>query len=266
MRALPRRRPAPRPALLFLRLFLVASAGCDDGTGPGVVIREPFDFQRDATQRAVLRVTGVNGNITVTGIPGGDTFHATGYRQVRGCSRSEAEEWIDQLEVRVAETEAAIVVETVQPQLTGPCTLEVEYDITVPARLRGVLTDVNGNVTARALAGGVGVTDVNGNVVVEGDAGGVTVRLTNGNVAGGLALEGEEAIDLQTVNGNVVLSIPAGTSAALSAALVNGAISVYNLTLSNAVRTSTSLTGILGGGTGAIVLRTTNGNIVIQAE
>lgn len=267
MRAIPRGRPAPPSGLLVLGLLLILPAfGCDDGTGPGVVIREPFDFQRDATSRTVLRVTGINGDITVTGVPGGDTFRATGYRQVKGCSQSDAESWIDQLEVRITETDAAIVVETVQPRITSPCTLEVEYDITVPARFRGILTDVNGNVAARALAGGVGVTNVNGNVALDDDVGGVMVRLTNGNVTGSLALQGEDAVDLQTVNGNVVLAIPTSTSASLSASLVNGAISVYNLALSNAVRTSTTLTGTLGTGIGAILLRTTNGNIVIQGE
>jgi len=68
-------------------------------------------------------------------------------------------------------------------------------------------------------------------------------------------------IAVDNVNGSIALDIPQNTSADFSASLVNGSISLQNLTLHNRVTTSKSLQGRLGDGQGMISLRTTNGNI-----
>ena len=70
-------------------------------------------------------------------------------------------------------------------------------------------------------------------------------------------------IVVDNVNGSIVLDIPQNTSADFSASLVNGSISLQNLTLHNRVATSKSLQGRLGDGQGMISLRTTNGNIEV---
>ncbi|MEJ2218208.1 MAG: hypothetical protein P8099_16485 [Gemmatimonadota bacterium] len=261
----PRRLPRPlmHSALRWLLVSLIA-AGCDWGVGPDdVVLSEPFDYQQDATGRTRFRVVGINGDITITGVAQGDTLRATGFRRVRNCSRSQAEQWMAQLQVQVSATADEIVVQTVQPLDTNPCTLEVEYEVTVPARLAARAVNVNGNVTATDMGDGASVTNVNGNVTLAGIAGSTRVRLTNGNIAADVEIAGAEAIDLLTVNGNVALAIPTTTSAMLLATVINGTISIANLVLMNQVSTGTTLTGTLGTGEGDIALRTTNGNIAV---
>jgi len=71
-------------------------------------------------------------------------------------------------------------------------------------------------------------------------------------------------IAVDNVNGRIALDIPQNTSAEFSASLVNGSISLQNLTLHNRVATSKSLQGRLGEGQGTITLRTTNGNIDVS--
>jgi len=71
-------------------------------------------------------------------------------------------------------------------------------------------------------------------------------------------------IAVDNVNGSIVLDIPQNTSAEFFASLVNGSISLQNLTLHNRVATSKSLQGRLGDGQGMITLRTTNGNIDVS--
>jgi hypothetical protein len=261
----PQSLPCPliRPALGWMLITLVV-VGCDGNLRPDdVVLSEPFDYQQDATGRTRFQVVGINGDITVTGVAQGDTLRATGHRRVRNCSRSQAEQWMAQLEVRVSATAGEVVVETVQPLDTSPCSLEVEYELTVPARLAGRVVNVNGNVAVTSLSAGASVTNVNGNVALVGITGSTVVRLTNGNVLADVVIAGAEAIDLLTVNGNVALTIPTETSAMLSATLTNGTISVVNLVLTNQVSTGTMLAGTLGAGEGDIGLRTTNGNIAI---
>lgn len=264
----PQRLPHPlmRPAFRWLLVSLMA-AGCDLGVEPDdAVLSEPFDYRQDATGRTGFQVIGVNGNIAITGVTAGDTLRATGYRRVHNCSRSQAEQWLAQLEVRVSATADEVVVETVQPLDTSPCSLEVDYELTVPARLAGRVVNVNGNVAVTSLDGGASVTNLNGNVTLAGVTGSTLVRVTNGNIAAVVEIVGAEAVDLLTVNGNVALTIPVATSAMLLATVTNGTISVANLVLMNQVSTGTTLTGTLGAGEGDIALRSTNGNIAIAGS
>jgi DUF4097 and DUF4098 domain-containing protein YvlB len=108
----------------------------------------------------------------------------------------------------------------------------------------------------------VAVNNTNGNVTLDDVLGDQLVMLVNGNVESQTPILAQGGvIDLQTVNGNVALDIPQGTSAQFSAHLVNGTITTSGLLLLNPVSTMTSLTGTLGGGQGIIDLRTVNGNI-----
>ncbi len=256
-----------RPTLALLAPLAVIAAGCDWGVGPDdAVLSEAFAYEQDATGRTRFQLVGINGNIAITGVAQGDTLRATGYRKVHNCSRSQAEQWMEQLEVRVSATADVVVVETVQPLNTSPCTLEVEYELTVPARFAGQVSNVNGNVAATNLGNGVSVANVNGNVTLAGTTGSSRVRLTNGNVTAAVAITGAGFVDLLTVNGNVALAIPTTTSATLSAAVTNGTISIANLALANQVSTSRTLTGTLGAGEGDIALHTTNGNIAVAGS
>ena len=71
-------------------------------------------------------------------------------------------------------------------------------------------------------------------------------------------------IVVDNINGSIALDIPQSTSAEFFASLVNGNISLQNLTLHNRVATNKSLQGTLGDGQGMITLRTTNGNIDVS--
>ncbi len=251
--------------LAGLLLLAIVAAGCEDTTSldDEATISVPFQFQQDATGRTAFQLIGVNGEVVVTGVAEGESVVVSGFRRVVGCGQEDADVWIDELEVRVTETEDEIIVQTIQPVGTSPCTLVVDYELSVPQRLAGEIVNVNGPVSVTSLSGGVTVTSVNGPVTLDDGQGDTTVRLTNGAITADLAIEAGETIDLLTVNGEIDLSIPVTTSAILSAILVNGTIDLDNLTLSNASTSSTSLTGTLGDGAGAILLRTTNGNISI---
>jgi DUF4097 and DUF4098 domain-containing protein YvlB len=177
-------------------------------------------------------------------------------------SVADAQDYLDWLEVVVTELGNDIVIRTVQPSNNGGRNLVVNYELSVPARLIAQLVNLNGNVTAQLMDNTVAVNNTNGNVTLDDVLGDQLVMLVNGNVESQTPILAQGGvIDLQTVNGNVALDIPQGTSAQFSAHLVNGTITTSGLLLLNPVSTMTSLTGTLGGGQGIIDLRTVNGNI-----
>ena len=260
-----------RRNILAVTVIAALAVGCDDPPGPssgGPVGNQNFlaeaslNIDLDASTRTTFRVEGINGNITVVGVAGTETFMIRGERQVWSESVADAQEYLDRLEVVVTELGNEMLIRTVQPPNTGGRNLVVNYELSVPARLIAQLVNINGNVTVQLMDNVVLATNTNGNVTLDDVLGDQTVMLVNGNIVGQittLSLGG--VLDFQTVNGNVVLDIPQNTSARFSAHLVNGTITVSGLVLTNSVSTMTSLTGTLGGGQGIIDLRTVNGNI-----
>lgn len=243
---------------------MLALAACDYDLGPDdAVVSEDFAYRLDAAAHTGLQLLGINGSITVTGDGSAGTVSVAGVRTVRRCSPSEADRLIEALEVRVEESAETIVVRTVQPGQTQRCSLAVDYEVRVPTRFAVNIGSVNGPVRVRSLTGAASVAHVNGDVDLNGLTAPVQVLLTNGSITADAVIPGTARVDLRTVNGNVELAVPAGSSALLSASLANGVIRVDNLHLEDRVATLTMLSGTLGAGSGEIRLRTTNGNITV---
>jgi DUF4097 and DUF4098 domain-containing protein YvlB len=71
-------------------------------------------------------------------------------------------------------------------------------------------------------------------------------------------------IDLQTTNGNVVMSLPADLKAVLEAITTNGRVNIEFPIEKVGVKSSKVVQGKIGGGGVVVKLRTTNGNIDVK--
>jgi len=209
-----------------------------------------------------IRLDAVNGEIVITGQPGGTSVMVTAELQVgSNVSRLDAETGLNQLGVLVADGSNEIFVQTLQPKNLDGRKYVVNYTITVPSDLAVDVTQVNGHVTMEGIESSLFVEVANGNVYMSDIIAVTTVSVENGSVDGTVTLPPGGEIMLSTVNGDIDLRIPASTSAELSALVGIGAITWDNLDLLNVVHTNASLTGTLGDGTGLIDLDTRNGNI-----
>ncbi len=230
----------------------------------GQQAQEEFFFEVDATGRTEFRLEGINGNIDVIAESGTEDFVVGGFRRVRSSSLADAQEQLDRLEVVVSVEGDAIVVRTEQPSDTQGRTFEVEYNLIIPERLKGNITNVNGNILIDAMDDDVEVITVNGNITLQDHFGSADVTSTNGNLDATVTISLGGVIDMNAVNGSIDLDIPASTSATFAARVANGDISTSNLSLDDAQSTPVSLTGVLGDGDGEIDIETVNGNIVLQ--
>ena len=170
----------------------------------------------------------------------------TGVRIVKSESDEDARRHLEYLEVRIEELGGELSVRTIQPENSNVRNYQVDYKISLPR------------------SWSVEVSELNGNVILNDIRGGAWVDLMNGHIEGNLVLPTDGEIDLQTVNGEIDLHIPARTSARFSADFVNGGINVSGLTLRDEVRTRNSLRGTLGDGRGQLLLRITNGVIDVR--
>jgi len=266
-------------AILLCLLTSISLISCGDGdvnidvdggnfplpTNTDFEAEESFSFEVEVGNRSQLRLQGVSGEITITGISGVNSVMITAIKRVGSESTQDAEEHLQELEVNVQSLANEVFVETIQPQDTGGRRYVVDYTITLPKDLEIQLANVNGIVTLYSIDNDVTVNNVNGDVTLIAIVGSVLVNLVNGIIESEVTLPLNGTIDLNTVNGNINLAIPANTSAGFSAAVTIGSISVSNLVLQNEVGTSTSLSGTLGNGQGTISLKAEEtGNISLS--
>lgn len=140
----------------------------------------------------------------------------------------------------------------------------VEYHIYVPSKiLLSNVETVNGSVVVHGIDGGGDLHSVNGNVEVIKSAGRFSAKTTNGDVRLELSELGDGApMNVETVNGSVVLGLPSSARANLKILNLNGDFSselpVTSRMTSAGAR---AFQGKLGVGGGEISVRTVNGTI-----
>jgi hypothetical protein len=265
-------------AILIFLLTAVSVMSCDDGnsdfggvTFPTFPFRTtafeataPFSFEVEVGNRSLLRLQGINDQMTITGISGTHSVMITGIKHVGSESIQDAEEHLGELQVNVQSLANEVLVETIHAEDPEGRNYVVEYTITLPKNLEVQVANANGIVTLDSIENDVTVNNANGNVTFIDIIGSAFANVANGTIESDVTLPLHGTIDLNMGNGNINLVIPANTSAGFSAMVSIGSISVSNLVLQNEVSTPTSRRGTLGNGQGTISLETGNGNIRVS--
>jgi hypothetical protein len=186
----------------------------------------------------------------------------------------------DAVEVKVVEHGGGVTICAVYPSPSGDRPNEcapgrggrmntkdndvtVNFVVRVPPGVNFIGRSVNGEVNARDLPADAEVYSVNGEVNVEA-AGHALARTVNGSIHArmGRADWSGEA-EFATVNGSIVVALPASASADVEASTVNGDIETeFPLQVSGRIRRR--LNGTLGGGGRKLSLETVNGAIRLE--
>lgn len=177
---------------------------------------------------------------------------------------------LDRVKIDVCSQPGQVAVHTRYPQGQG-VEVAVEYVVHVPYRvLLGSVETVNGSVVVRGVEGGGELRSVNGDVDVRDSSGRFSAKTTNGN----LHLQLRELLDggpmnIETVNGSVVLGLPSNAHADLKILSMNGDFySELPVTSTTGTLAARAFRARLGGGTGGgqISVRTVNGAIRLVVE
>jgi hypothetical protein len=205
----------------------------------------------------------VNGSVQVEGWSR-DEVEVSAVKTARSDSRD-----LEQVKIEVDHSHPGqVAVHTRYPQGEG-AEVAVEYHVRVPYKiLLGSIETVNGSVTVRGVEGGGELRSVNGNVEVFDSSGRFSEKTTNGN----LRLELHELMaggpmNLETVNGSVVLGLPEGARADLKVLAMNGDFySELPVTSAASKPAARAFHAKLGTGGGEISVRTINGGIRLVVQ
>src|ERR1051325_2572080 len=144
----------------------------------------------------------------------------------------------------------------------------VEYTLTLPrsAQLDGADL-VNGSLDVEGVQGDVRANLVNGTVRASGLGGDVKLSTVNGSIQANVAALGSaKGVQLNSVNGAIVLIVPAGASADIKASTVHGKITNdLGLKVEDGEFVGHSMNGQVGSGGARIRLNNVNGSIDVKS-
>jgi len=214
-------------------------------------------------------------------LPSGGRFalaNVNGSVQVEGWGRDEVEvralkttegddSDLERVRIEVDTAHNGVAVNTRYPT-DSEVPVFVDYQIRVPYHIfLSDIATVNGSISVRGVEGTGDLHSVNGNVEVTDSAGRFGAHTTNGNIVFGLTrLADGRPMALETVNGSVILGLPADARGDIRARSMNGAFTSDLPALVHSAYGGRGFRGTLGTGGGAISLRTVNGAIRIRLE
>ena len=233
---------------------------------------DQFRWQGRVATGDAVEIKGVNGSVEAR--PGtGSEVEVTAVKRGRRSNP-------DAVEIKVVEHGGGVTICALYPAPAGDRANEcvpgeggrmnskdndvaVAFVVRVPPGVNFVGRTVNGAVDARDMPADAEVHTVNGEVNVEA-AGHALARTVNGSIHArmGRADWAGEA-EFATVNGSIVVALPASASADVEASTVNGGIETeFPLQVSGRLRRH--LNGTLGGGGRKLSLETVNGAIRLE--
>ncbi len=247
-------KAAGATVLLFAGILFIASPGFGAAATPN---HQVFEHIYPLPPGGSFLLENVNGSVQVDGWDRDEV-------EVEAEKTANADgQDLERVKIDVDSAPGKVSVHTRYPKGEG-VEVAVEYHVHVPYRvLLGSIGTVNGSVLVRGVDGGGDLRSVNGNVEVLNSAGRFSAKTTNGN----LRLELRQVLDgapmnLETVNGSVVLGLPCDAKANLKVLSMNGEFySELPMTSTAGLAAARAFQGKLGTGGGEISVRTINGGV-----
>jgi hypothetical protein len=214
-----------------------------------------------------------NGRVSLENINGAVHISAWDRNEVKvdAIKRGWSKERLDEAQIKIDHDQNYISIRTEYPEHDhdwkrhgNPA--NVEYTLTVPrgATLKQIEL-INGALDIEGLAGEVRASCINGQLTAHGLQGRTRLSTVNSRVTADFARLTEAPIDLESVNGEVLVTLPSDASAHLEASTVNGSISdEFGIVVVNHKYVGHELRGQLGSGTTRIRLENVNGRIEIR--
>ena len=217
-------------------LMVTAAAAGEQPRVPGTSSRTDR-FQAALKDGATVRIDNVNGDIVATP---GKSFSAVVTTTVSAPTQARSDEILAATRIEESRDADPYRLKTVWPFQNGwaasrrhdgysmhcrECRITTRYEIVLPPGVSASLQTVNGDVRVRDLDGDTELHSVNGNVQVAGSRRSVRAQTVNGRVeASAAALPASAAWDLKTVNGSVVVTLPANARFDWTASTMGGTI------------------------------------------
>src|SRR5258708_24704909 len=206
-----------RVAVLALPLAL-GLAGCDLSLGHlSARATDEWTHTYPLTPGGEIRIVNSNGLIDIEGVDG-STVEVRAERIAKGSTEAAAKEFPPRIVIKEDAKPDRVSIET--ERMSGimiGAGFEVRYHVRVPKTALVNVTNTNGLVSVKGLAGKVVAHTTNGGVKGSGLSGGVEARTTNGGVTIDIASVGADPTSLETTTSRVSPAMAGAARARLTA-------------------------------------------------
>jgi len=143
--------------------------------------------------------------------------------------------------------------------------VRVKFTVRLPKGVNVDVNTVNGALDVSGATAEVQAETVNGGIVAASGGGPVTATTVNGSIRVSMAAApGKDDLKFRTVNGSIVVTVPANISAELEMETVNGSLtSDFPLTISGKVNPK-HLRATIGSGGRRVEMTTVNGSVELR--
>ena len=250
-------------------LTAALGAGCDVHVGEnGVSVdvaggKATEEWSRTYTlaKGGALDISNTNGPIVINAGTG-PQVEVKATRTAKASSDEAAQALLKETSITETVTPTHVTLETSGKGFqVGRRSINVEYQVTVPAGLQFTLKTENGGIGLHDADGTFAVSTTNGGIRGTNLSGQVTAHVVNGGIVVDLArVSGPTTLD--TVNGGIRVNLPADANVDVEASAVNGGVSSDNtLNLTGVEKSRQHMTGKLNSGGTKITATTVNGGV-----
>lgn len=217
------------------------------------------------------------GRVSIQNINGGVRIAVWDQNEVKvdAVKKARQREELDEVKIEVVNTADSVRIKTQYPDQTyneqgsrrRNNWATVEYTLTIPRKAQLDSAElVNGSLDIEGAEGDVKAACVNGRIKATGLMGEVKLSTVNGGVEATIVrFDDTKSVSLNSVNGTIVLIIPANASAQVKANTVHGAITNdFGLQVNDGEYVGHDLSGQIGSGGPRVRLSNVNGPISIK--
>jgi len=233
----------------------------------GDELTEMFSQVYPITATGRVNIVNINGNVHV------NVWDQSSVK-VDAVKRARSSQRLSEVTIDVQSFSDILQIKTTYPEEryngrnnAGDSWASVEYTLTLPrqGKLDGAEL-VNGSLDVEGVQGFVRASLVNGTVKASGLGGEVRLSTVNGGIEANVAaLEAAKGVQLNSVNGPIVLVVPSGASADVKASTVHGGITNdFGLKVEDGEYVGHSMSGQIGSGGARIRLNNVNGSITVK--
>jgi len=234
----------------------------------GDELTEPFSQTYPLSQTGRVHIENINGDVHI------NVWDQASVK-VDAVKRAYSQKRLSEVTIDVQSAPDSLRIKTKYPEDRNDenrnhedSFASVEYTLTVPrsATLDGADL-VNGSLDIEGVQGDVRANLVNGTVAASGLGGDVKLSTVNGGIEANVAaLASAKGVQLNSVNGAIVLVVPAGASADIKASTVHGNITNdLGLKVEDGQYVGHSMSGQIGSGGARIRLNNVNGSITVKS-
>lgn len=235
-------------------------------TGTNETISESFIDGFAVSETGAMELRAMSGSVEVIGTEDPGIIRVWGERCATLDGTRVDEPCLDELKIIYEHRRHSLVIKTVQPESVDGLTYHVHFHIRVPRTWNIAVVSINGPVVVESMDGAVSLNLIQSEVALRTVRGDVSVDLTNGSVDGDIQLMTGNECEIGVTNGDIDLKLSDSISAVFTASSINGSIEISNIGLINSESARDSITGVLGDGSGTIMLRTINGAIRVSGH